>query len=123
MGSRGVCHPNSTTMYQFLSLRQVEVFTRSGHYEPAGTLRMTWLDVGAQRGVVGVSLGSSADPAGIDFNNQVCFYLCSRVLKQTFCFAGAMFVLVADLSWEHVSQDAHQVIIRTGILCEICIHG
>ncbi|BDA48744.1 probable halolysin at N-terminal half [Coccomyxa sp. Obi] len=49
---------------------QVEVFTRSGHYEPAGTVRMTWLDVGVQSGVVGISNGASATPAGIDFRSQ-----------------------------------------------------
>ncbi|CAL8463390.1 g2924 [Coccomyxa elongata] len=49
---------------------QVEIFTRNGHYEPAGTMRMTWLDVGVQSGVVGISNGASASPTGIDFSSQ-----------------------------------------------------
>jgi hypothetical protein len=48
----------------------VEVFTQSGHYNAAGSVRMTWLDVGAQSGVVGISLGSQA-VSGLDLEQQV----------------------------------------------------
>ncbi len=49
----------------------MEIFTRNGHYEPAGAVRMTWLNVGVQSGVVGISNGASATPTGIDFRSQV----------------------------------------------------
>lgn len=61
----------STTVLSHSGLLQAEIFTRSGHYQPVGTVRMTWLDVGAQRGVVGISLGTPATPSAIDFQNLV----------------------------------------------------
>ena len=33
---------------------QVELFTAYGHYQPAGAVRVTWLQVGAQEGRMGL---------------------------------------------------------------------
>ena len=35
---------------------QVELFTAYGHYQPAGAVRVTWLQVGAQEGRMGLGM-------------------------------------------------------------------
>ena len=37
---------------------QVELFTAYGHYQPAGAVRVTWLQIGAEEGRMG--LGTEA---------------------------------------------------------------
>ena len=49
---------------------QVELFTAAGHYHAAGTLRMTWLGVGARSGLMRASSGAAA-PTGLDLSHQV----------------------------------------------------
>jgi hypothetical protein len=61
---------DSAAARQAPSSFQVELFTAAGHYHAAGTLRMTWLGVGARSGAVRLSAG--AGPAtGLDLSHQV----------------------------------------------------
>lgn len=60
---------------QLPSSFQVELFTAAGHYFAAGTVRMTWLGVGAPSGLIRLSSGAGT-PAGLDLLHQVGWARC-----------------------------------------------